>query len=170
MAASAGRTRLDARRWFTLCSRAPGRTRRRGRVAPYSLAGLEPGAVMAAVGARMEAVAPKRSLLGPDYLRLAVLAAVSVRGHLRPLGTTAVTARDSLGFARYALCLESPGAGAEPGTSHTAVDVVRESQQPPGYPVAVWAALHVVRKATDLPLPESSLLATQIASSFAALL
>src|SRR5437868_7071479 len=86
-----------------------------------------PGAHMAAtIGGRIEAVAPRRSLFGPDYLRLAALAAVSLAVHLWLVGHTAVTARDGLGFARYALALQSPHAASVPNDpGRTAVEVIR---------------------------------------------
>jgi hypothetical protein len=137
---------------------------------------------MAAVGARMEAVAPRRSLFGPDYLLLAALAAVSLGIHLWLVAHTKVTARDSLGFARYALDLQSPES-SDPthplDPTRQKLDVIREAQQPPGYPLAIWVTAKFVRKTMVPPLPgglftglqlaESTLLAAQIANALAAL-
>jgi hypothetical protein len=127
--------------------------------------------MMAAVGGRMESVAPRQSLYAPDYLRLAALVAVSAAVHLWLIGHTAVTARDSIGFARYALSIQSPYATpTRDDPKRTAVDVIQAAQHPPGYPLAVWATAKFVRHATDLPLPDSTLLAAQIANALAALL
>lgn len=125
----------------------------------------------AAVGGRIEVVAPRRSLFGPDYARLGVLAAVAVGVHLWLLSHTAVTARDGIGFARYALCLQSPHAASVPWDhTRTMLDVVKAEQHPPAYPAAVWATAKVVRRAAGLPLPDSTLLACQIVSAVAGVL
>ncbi|HEY2910938.1 MAG TPA: glycosyltransferase family 39 protein [Gemmataceae bacterium] len=127
---------------------------------------------MAAVGGRMESLERKRSLFGPDYFLLAMLALVSVGIHGWLLEHTKVTARDSLGFGRYAYDFQSPESSL-PGGLHPdrqKVDVVRAQQQHPGYPIAIWITAKFVRHATDLSLPESMLLAAQIANAIAAVL
>lgn len=125
----------------------------------------------AVVGGRMEAVAPRRSLYGPDYLLLVVLAVVSAGVHLWLVAHTSVTARDSIGFGRYALGLQSPESSLPEGPhlDRSKVDVIKAAQHPPGYPLAVWVTAKFVRRGTTLALPDSTLLATQIVSSFAAL-
>lgn len=127
--------------------------------------------MLADVGGRMETVQRPRSLFGPDYLRLLVLTIVSLGVHGWLIGHTAVPARDSLGYARYALCLQSPHAATIP-YDHTRnwIDTVRNSEQPPGYAAAVCACAKFVRMTSSLPLPDSTLLGAQIASAFAALL
>jgi hypothetical protein len=125
---------------------------------------------MAAVGGRMEAVVPRRSLFGPDYLRLAVLAVVSVAVHAWLISHTAVTARDGVGFARYALGIQSPESAGPTDKSRTALEVIRSEKHPPGYPAAVWITAKFVRRTTHLPLADSTLLATQLVSAIAALL
>ena len=126
------------------------------------------------VGGRMEAVAPQRSLFGPDYLRMAAVGLVAVAVHGWLIANTAVTARDGIGFARYALALQTPAASvAPPDENRTALDVIKDEKQhhPPGYPVAVWATAKVVhRVAPGLPLPDSMLLATQLVSAAAGVL
>src|SRR5262245_34726109 len=125
----------------------------------------------AIVGGRIEAVSPRRSLFGPDYLRLAVLAAVSVAVHAWLITNTAVTARDGIGFARFALALQSPHASVVPWNSErSALDVIKSQEHPPGYPVAIWIAAKFVRHLTPLPLPDSTLLAAQLVSAIAAAL
>jgi hypothetical protein len=125
----------------------------------------------AIVGGRIEAVAPRRSLFGPDYLRLGALLAVSVAVHVWLATHTAVTARDGIGFARYALAIQSPHASVFPwDAERTALDVIKSQEHPPGYPVAIWAAAKFVRRLTPLPLPESTLLAAQLVSAIAGVL
>jgi hypothetical protein len=125
----------------------------------------------AIVGGRIEAVAPRRSLFGPDYLRLAALALVSVAVHAWLIGHTAVTARDGLGFARYALAIQSPHASVVPwDANRTALDVIKAQEHPPGYPVAIWLTAKFVRHLTPLPLPDSTLLAAQLVSAIAGVL
>ncbi|MDB5307188.1 MAG: hypothetical protein JWO38_1390 [Gemmataceae bacterium] len=140
------------------------------------------------VGARMETVAPKRSLFGPDYLRLAALAVVSVAVHLWLIADTRVTARDGIGFARYAMGLQEPANATVPVEPplpdeppppdqpaekpiKNGLDVIARAKQAPGYPTVVWVAAKFVRRAApDLPHPEGFLLAAQITSALAALL
>jgi hypothetical protein len=120
----------------------------------------------------MEVVAPRRSLAGPDYLRLFALAVVSVAVHGWVIAHTSVTARDSIGFARYALGIQNPESAGPFDPKRTALDVIRGEKQPPGYPMAVrivgapvrhWLAPHASK-------PEQMLLATQVTSAIAALL
>jgi hypothetical protein len=127
---------------------------------------------MAAItGGRMEVIVRRPSLTGPDYLRLAILVVVSAAVHLWLVAHTAVPARDAIGFARYALCLQSPHQTSLGHEFHrTPIDVIREQQHPPGYPLAIWAAAKFVRHTTTLPLPESTLLAAQLVSALAAVL
>jgi hypothetical protein len=122
------------------------------------------------VGERAEP-APARWLpLGPDCLRLGVLFAVAVAVHGWLVAHTAVPARDSLAYARIANNLRDPNAGAEPGRPRSRVDVIRTAEHPPGFPLAVCAVEAVLRRASDLPLPDRMLLATQLANSAAAVL
>lgn len=50
------------------------------------------------------------------------------------------------------------------------MDVIRDQQHPPGYPLAVWLTAKVVRHTAELSLPSSTLLATQLVSAAAAVL
>lgn len=125
------------------------------------------------VGGRMEAVERPRSLFGPDYLRLAALAVVAVAVHWWLISHTALTARDSLGFARAALCFENPSA-APPnadGRPKNTLDHIRAAEHPPGYPLAVWVTDSVLKHiVVNKPVPERALLSTQVANAFAATL
>jgi hypothetical protein len=123
------------------------------------------------VGGRLEAVAPRRSLFGPDYLRLGVLLAVAVAVHVWLVSHTAVPARDSLGYARYALNFSDPNAGRDTEAPRTRIEVVRTAEQPPGYPLAVWMTEKTLRRIKpELSTAERSLLATQVANAVAAVL
>lgn len=122
------------------------------------------------VGGQLEAKPRPQSLFGPDYLRLAILAAVAVAVHVWLVAHTAVPARDSLGYARLALNLTNPEAGAEPDKPRQRIDMIRDAEQPPGYPLAVAITEHILRYFVDNPLAERALLATQVANAFAAVL
>ena len=140
------------------------------------------------IGGRMEVVSTRRSLAGSDYLRLLVLAVVSLAVHGWLLMHTAVTARDGIDFARIALSIQSPhdtqavreGSGThrlpKVDPNRIALDVIKEAKQHPGYSLSIWMAGKLVRKAVETPagpepnLPECYLLAAQLVSSGAALL
>jgi hypothetical protein len=125
------------------------------------------------VGGRLEEVRRPRSLFGPDYLRLACLALVAVAVHGWLIAHTAVTARDSLGFARQALCFGMPSAAPphEDGRPKNMIDLVRDAEHPPGFPLAVWVAHAGLRRALpDMAVPDRALLATQVADACAAVL
>lgn len=127
----------------------------------------------ASVGGVLEQVERPRSLFGPDYLRLAAVALVAVAVHGWLLAHTAVTARDSLGFARQALSFASPSSVLPhpDGRAKTTVDLVRESEHPPGYPLAVWVTHAGLRRALpDMAVPDRALLATQLTNALAAVL
>lgn len=98
------------------------------------------------------------------------LVLVSAGVHAWVIGNTAVTARDSVGLARYALNLENPTAGYPDRPGRTRLDVLREEKHPPAYPAVVLVASWVVRPLTHTPLPEQMLLSAQVASSAAAVL
>ncbi|HEV3437312.1 MAG TPA: glycosyltransferase family 39 protein [Gemmata sp.] len=123
----------------------------------------------AEVGGLMVAVPPHRSLFGPDYLRLFALLVVGIAIHGWLVVHTAVPARDSLGYARIALNLSYPSAGSQ-GEPRQRIDVIRTAEQPPGYPLAVWVTEKALRSIVDLPLPDRSLLAAQVANAIAAVL
>lgn len=122
------------------------------------------------VGGRLETVAPRRSLFGPDYLRLAALFAVAVAIHVWLVAHTAVPARDSLGYARLALNFADPNKARATEEPRLRIDVIRTAEQPPGYPIAVWVTMKVLKNVTHLPDPDLSLLATQVANAVAAVL
>ena len=124
----------------------------------------------AEVGGALESVPTQRSLFGPDYVRLLALVLAAAGAHAWLIAHTAVPARDSLGFARYALSLADPNGDPGTGEPRDRTDVIRESEQPPAYPAAIWATEKLLRSATALPTPDRALLATQLANAAAAVL
>ena len=126
----------------------------------------------ATVGGRLEEVERPRSLFGPDYLRLAALLLVAVAVHGWLIAHTALTARDSLGFARLALCFETPSAAPphENGRPKNTLDHIRAAEHPPGFALVVWGTDAALQRLTDKPTPERALLATQLANALAATL
>jgi hypothetical protein len=103
------------------------------------------------VGGRMETVV-RRPITDPgDRFRLALLLAVAVAVHGWLIGHTFVTARDGVGFARYAYLIGKPSKlpadPAAPNRPRTARDVFQQSQHPPGFPAAVFVTSQVVRLA-----------------------
>ena len=123
----------------------------------------------AEVGGRLEAVAPHRSLFGPDYFRLMALVAVAMAVHGWLLAHTAITARDSIGYSRIAVNLSEPPLN-DKGEPMPRIEVVRSAIQPPGYPVAIWGIEKSLQPFVSLSLAERSLLAAQLANAFAAVL
>ncbi len=118
------------------------------------------------IGGRLEAVAPRRVTDTSDRVRLLILLAVAVAVHGWVVTHARVTARDSIGFARTALQFESPktaGLG-------DVIGVLKHSQHPPGYPLAVLATSLPVREFYHSDLPDQMLRSAQIASSIAAIL
>jgi len=95
-----------------------------------------------------------------------VLLAVGVRAWV--LTHTEVTARDSIGFIRFALHLESPGGWPFPGHNVTeprpesVFDVIRTAEQPPVYPLAILAVSKPVRYFSGTT-PEAMVLSAQLA-------
>jgi hypothetical protein len=123
----------------------------------------------AEVGGRLEAVAPRRSLFLKDYWRIGVLLAVAVAVHGWLVAHTALPARDSIGFARIANNLSDPNAGNTSDTPRQRIDVVRESQHPPGHPIVIWLTEKALRD--QIPRrPERTLFATQLCNAMGAVL
>ncbi len=106
------------------------------------------------------AVTPPPKLSLADGWRLLALLAVAAAVHGWLVANTAVTARDSMGFARYALALGDP--------TRPWPDTLREEAHPPGYPLAVLAASRLMPASG--PPTEHILLAAQVASSVAGVL
>ena len=101
------------------------------------------------VGGRMETVV-RRPITDPgDRFRLALLLAVAVAVHGWLLAHTFVTARDGVGFARYALLIGKPSKlpAAAPAQRSSVRDVFKQGEHPPGFPLAVYATSLAVRAA-----------------------
>ncbi len=92
------------------------------------------------------------------YLSLLIVMAGAIRFWL--MGHTAVAARDSIGYIRYALKLET-----EPW-----IQVIRTSEQHPGYPAALLLVSWPVRHVLDGTNPRSMQVSAQLATTLAALL
>jgi hypothetical protein len=115
------------------------------------------------VGARLETIAPRRTVRGDDLVRIAVLLGLAVGVHAWLVAHTTVPARDAIGFARQAVGLGRPA---------TFVPTIREpeNKQHPGYPLTVLATAAVVREVYAASPPEQMLRAAQVASSVAGIL
>ena len=135
------------------------------------------------VGGRMETVAPIRVTDRSDQLRLAGLFVASLLLHIWLVSNSAMTARDSLGFARMGMNLAFPKLGKpelapgqpDDGIPRTLPEVLKQAQQPPGYPVTVYATFAVLKR-IDPPAepqqvtPHQLLRASQIAAATAMIL
>jgi hypothetical protein len=107
----------------------------------------------------------------PDGWRLTTLTAVAVGIHLWLVAQTAVPARDGVVLARLAYRLDQsfrPPDGEGPRESP--LDVVRSTEHPPGYPLAVCAVARVTGLGGGPSAPEGYLLAAQIANAVAGVL
>lgn len=125
----------------------------------------------AMVGARLEVVAPPKITDVGERLRLGGLLLVALAIHGWLLTHTTVTARDGIGFARIALQIEHPNLGHPAGAEkRSIVNVFREAQHPPAYPITVWLVSLPIRYLSDAELPAEMLLATQVASAIAGIL
>lgn len=126
------------------------------------------------VGGRVELVAPRPVTDPGDRWRLLALVLLSVAVHAWLVFNTAVTAKDSIRFARHALALWKPNQDKPPGApDRTFPDVLRAEADPPGYPLALAALYFPVKAAWAEPhstVMDRALLAGQLASSLAAVL
>ena len=126
------------------------------------------------VGGRFELVAPRRVTDPGDRWRLLALVLLAAGVHAWLIANTAVTAKDSLRFARHALALWKPNADKSPGTpDRTFPDVLRAEHDPPGYPLALATLYFPVKAVWSEPhstVMDRALLAGQLASALAAVL
>jgi len=84
-----------------------------------------------------------------------VILAASVTVHTWIVARAEVAARDSIGFIRYAVSLEQ----------QPSLALLRQAQQPPGYPTAVLAASWPIRAVKGDASPETMVLCAQVASA-----
>jgi hypothetical protein len=96
----------------------------------------------------------------PSWLVMTLLVTAGVGLHLWVIARTEVAARDSIGFIRYALRLET-----EPFTK-----VLKEGEQPPGYPAVVLLVSKPVRAWRGDSSAETMVLSCQLASALMAVL
>ena len=126
------------------------------------------------VGGRVELVAPRPVTDTGDRWRLLALVLLAVAVHAWLIANTAVTAKDSIRFARHALALWKPNQDKVQGSpDRTFPDVLRAEQDPPGYPLALAALYFPVKAAWAEPhstVMDRALLAGQLASALAAVL
>jgi hypothetical protein len=102
--------------------------------------------------------APDRRI--SSWLVMTLLITVAIGLHLWVIARTEVAARDSIGFIRYALRLES-----EPLTK-----VLKEGEQPPGYPAIVLLVSKPVRMWKGDSSADTMVLSCQLASALMAVL
>lgn len=127
------------------------------------------------VGGRFEQIAPRAVTDPGDRRRLFALVLLSALIHVWLIANTAVTAKDSIRFARMALALWKPNADKVPldRPDRSFPDVLRAEHDPPGYPLALAALYFPVKAVWSEPhstVMDRALLAGQIASSLAAVL
>ena len=136
------------------------------------------------VGGRMETVTPTRVTDHSDRIRLAGLVLISLLLHAWLISNSAMTARDSLGFAQLAINLAKPNDGKPPlivgdaeseAIPRTLPAVLKHAKQPPGYPATIYATYFLLKR-LDPPADPNRisqnqlLLAAQIAAAGAMVL
>jgi Dolichyl-phosphate-mannose-protein mannosyltransferase len=104
--------------------------------------------------------APKDRQSIPSWLPLVILIAISLALHGWVIARTEVVARDSIGFIRTALRFEQ-----EPWTQ-----VVRTSEQPPGYALAILLVSRPLRAISGTTNLDTMVLAAQFASALMSVL
>ncbi|HZZ82269.1 MAG TPA: glycosyltransferase family 39 protein [Gemmataceae bacterium] len=114
----------------------------------------------------MEEAEP-RSITRRDWLLLAALFALVLPLRLWLLSNTEVTARDSIGYIRYALQFEQVDAANQRVSYQT---VLKNNHQHPGYPLLVLAMSQPVRAWNGGLTAENMELSTQLVNLIASLL
>lgn len=112
------------------------------------------------------AVLPTEPPAGRSWWPVLAVVGVSVAVHVWLVANTSVTARDSIGFARYALNL----GGGPDDAPRSLYQLLRDEKHPPGYPFVVRLASLLVRPTYTAPLPDQMLRSAQVASAAAAVL
>lgn len=107
-----------------------------------------------------------RSAVWADGWRLAVLVAVAAGLHAWLVPHTTVPARDGVVFARAAYRFDRALAGGE----ETPLGIVRTTEHPPGYPLAVCGVARLTGLSKGTDPPADYLLAAQIANAAAGVL
>lgn len=101
-----------------------------------------------------------RTLTRADWIVVGVLLMLVLPLRCWLLYNTEVTARDSIGYIRYALQFERM----------PWYEVWEKNHQHPGYPICVWLMSQPVRALTGEPTPENMELTTQLVNFFASLI
>lgn len=105
------------------------------------------------------------------WLPALVLVAISLCIHIWLAASMKVPSRDSLGFARAALQFDDPNAGRLPtDPPRTRLDVLRQAEHPPGFPVAVWLMSFPVREVYHSSIGEQFLRSAQVVNLLASVL
>jgi hypothetical protein len=115
---------------------------------------------MAEVGKSLPALELDGSYQARDWFYLVLLLALVLPLRAYLLYHTEVTARDSIGYIRYALQFEK----------YSWQEVLLKNHQHPGYPLAIWAVSQPVRALLGPANPDNMQLSAQLASSLAAIL
>jgi len=102
----------------------------------------------------------------PVRFHLPILFALAALVHGLVIANSSLTARDSLGFARLAINLAHP----ERSEWGTRPELLRNTQQPPGYSLAILAVDVAIQPLWKGPQGERLLLAAQLASGLAGVL
>jgi hypothetical protein len=100
------------------------------------------------------------SLIKTDWLLIGVLITLVLPLRLWLLCNTEVTARDSIGYIRYALQFEQ----------YSWQEVLTKNHQHPGYPALVWLMSLPVRAIDGATMPDNMERSTQLVNLFASLL
>jgi 4-amino-4-deoxy-L-arabinose transferase-like glycosyltransferase len=95
-----------------------------------------------------------------DIIRLSVVLILALAIRTWIIAHTEVTARDSIGFMRFALSLQEKPWG----------EVIRSYEQAPGYPILMLAVMQPVRYFAGGLNPETLILSAQLTSLFASIL
>jgi 4-amino-4-deoxy-L-arabinose transferase-like glycosyltransferase len=103
---------------------------------------------------------PSRSITKADWLLVGALLLLVLPLRLWLLHNTEVTARDSIGFIRYALQFEHDS------FQH----VLAKNDQHPGYPILVWLMSQPVRWFDGQTTPENMEFSAQLVNFFASLI
>ncbi len=117
------------------------------------------------VGGLLREVRPPRYLQRQDLAWMSCLLLVAAAIHYWLVIHTAVPARDSLGYARIAVNIARP-IPMEDGQVRHWWEVIRNAEQPPGYPLAIAAVL-AWKKPAPKDMPVISLRAAQAVNAVA---
>jgi Dolichyl-phosphate-mannose-protein mannosyltransferase len=105
-----------------------------------------------------------RSAFRIPYVALPCILLLGLSVRLWVVSHSQVAARDSIGFIRYALNLESPPLAA------SRLEVLKQSLHPPGYPVAVLLMSWPVRALSDSTECDAMVRSAQLVSVFSGVL